>query len=65
MELPKNIRAFVADDPKDDAVVQTAITSKSDYLATADTVLLDLAEVRNVEIISVKSFAERLARSLK
>jgi len=60
--LPKNIRTFVADDPKDDAVVQTAITSKSDYLVTADTVLLDLAKV---EIISVRSFAERLPRSLK
>jgi predicted nucleic acid-binding protein len=34
--LPKNIRAFVTGDPKDDAVVQTANSSKSDYLVTAD-----------------------------
>lgn len=34
--LPKNIRSFVPGDPKDDAVVQTAVSSKSDYLVTAD-----------------------------
>src|SRR5437867_12548276 len=37
--LPKNIRSFVPGDPKDDAVVQTAASSKSDYLVTADRVL--------------------------
>lgn len=60
VELPGNIRSFVADDPKDDAIVQTAVSSKSDYLVTADAVLLGLAKVKDVEIISVKSFAQRL-----
>jgi predicted nucleic acid-binding protein len=41
-------------------VVQTAITSKSDYLVTEDKVLLDLRKVRDVEIVNVKTFAERL-----
>jgi predicted nucleic acid-binding protein len=50
----------VPGDPKDDAVVQTAISSKSDYFVTADALLLKLGKVRDVEIISVKSFAERL-----
>jgi putative PIN family toxin of toxin-antitoxin system len=58
--LPKNIRSFVPGDPKDDAVVQTAISSKSDYLVTADTTLLELGKVQNVEIITVKVFAQRL-----
>jgi putative PIN family toxin of toxin-antitoxin system len=58
--LPKNVRSHVPGDPKDDAVVQTAISSKSDYLVTADAVLLELGKVQNVEIISVKTFAERL-----
>jgi putative PIN family toxin of toxin-antitoxin system len=58
--LPKVIRSFVPGDPKDNAVVQTAISSKSDYLVTADAVLLELGRVQNVEIFSVKSFAERL-----
>lgn len=58
--LPKNIRSYVTGDPKDDAVVQTAISSKSDYLVTADALLLELGKVQNVEIISVKTFAERL-----
>jgi putative PIN family toxin of toxin-antitoxin system len=58
--LPKNIRPFVPGDPKDDPVVQTALSSKSDYLVTADTVLLALGKVRNAQIIAVKTFAERL-----
>jgi putative PIN family toxin of toxin-antitoxin system len=58
--LPKNIRSFVLGDPKDDAVVQTALSSKSDYLVTADSLLLDIGKVRSVEIISEKTFAERL-----
>src|SRR4051812_21766285 len=40
--LPENIRAFVPGDPNDDPVVQTAISSKSDYLVTADALLLEL-----------------------
>jgi putative PIN family toxin of toxin-antitoxin system len=58
--LPKNVGSFVPGDPKDDAVVQTAISSKSDYLVTADALLLKLGKVRDVEIISVKTFAGRL-----
>jgi putative PIN family toxin of toxin-antitoxin system len=65
VDLPKNIRRFVAGDPDDDAIVQTAITSRSHYLVTADTVLLKLAKVRNVEIISVRTFAERLPAASK
>jgi putative PIN family toxin of toxin-antitoxin system len=61
--LPRNIRSFVAGDPKDDAVVQTAISSKSGYLVTADALLLELGKVGNVDIISVKTFAERLLGS--
>jgi uncharacterized protein len=58
--LPRNIRSFVADDPKDDAVVETAISSKSDYRVTADALLLELGQVQDVEIISVKTFAQLL-----
>jgi len=58
--LPTNIRSLVPGDPKDDAVVQTAISSKSDYLVTADALLLEVAKIQKVEIISVKTFAERL-----
>ena len=58
--LPKNIRSFVPGDPKDDAIVQTALSSKSDYLVTADAVLLELGKVQDVEIITAKTFAQRL-----
>jgi putative PIN family toxin of toxin-antitoxin system len=60
VDLPKTIRSFVPGDPKDDAVVQTALSAKADYLVTADAALLELGKVRNAEIISVKTFAERL-----
>src|SRR5438105_2289176 len=65
VELPKHIRPIVPGDPDDDAVVQTAITSKSHYLVTADQILLELAKVRNVEIIGVRTFAERLPPASK
>jgi putative PIN family toxin of toxin-antitoxin system len=58
--LPRGIRSFVPGDPKDNAVVQTAISSKSDYLVTADKLLMELGKVHDVEIINVKVFAERL-----
>jgi putative PIN family toxin of toxin-antitoxin system len=40
--LPERVRRWVPGDPEDDAVVQTAISSRSDYLVTADQVLLEL-----------------------
>jgi putative PIN family toxin of toxin-antitoxin system len=58
--LPEHVRSMVAGDPDDDPVVQTALSSKSDYLVTADGVLLKLGKVQSVEIVGVKSFAERL-----
>jgi len=58
--LPKFVRRSVPGDPEDDAVVQTALSSRSDYLVTADAELLQLGKVQDVEIISVRMFAERL-----
>lgn len=58
--LPRVIPSFVAGDPEDDAIVQTALTAKADYLVTADNVLLDLGKVQDLEIISMKTFADCL-----
>ena len=58
--LPNHIRSFVPGDPKDNAVVETALSSKAHYLVTADALLLGLGKVQNVEIISVKRFAQLL-----
>lgn len=58
--LPKVIRKFVPGDHDDDAIIQTAISSRADFVVTADTVLLTLRKVRDVEIISVKALAELL-----
>ena len=60
VRLPKHIRSFVPDDPKDNPVVQTAFSSKSDYLVTADALLLAMGKIQDVEIISVRTFADLL-----
>src|SRR5262245_65806465 len=36
VHLPQTARPYVADDPNDDPVVQTALTGKADVLITAD-----------------------------
>lgn len=58
--LPPTIRPHVAGDPDDNPVVQTALSAKADYLVTADSVLLALAKVEDVEIITMQQFEERL-----
>jgi predicted nucleic acid-binding protein len=63
INLPKSVRSFVPGDPDDDAVVQTAISSKSDYLVTADTILLELGKVHNTQIITMDTFAQSLPTS--
>src|SRR5262249_7319687 len=59
--LPKVMRKVVPGDPNDDAIVQTAFSSRSDFVVTADTVLLAVEKVQDVEIINVKEFASRLS----
>jgi putative PIN family toxin of toxin-antitoxin system len=58
--LPEPIPAYVAADPNDDPIVQTALTGKADYIVTADKALLGLAKVRDVEIISLEEWLSRL-----
>src|SRR5215831_2666302 len=60
VRLPPSIRSYVAGDPDDDAIVQTAITSRADFIVTADNVLISLAKVQDVEIISLTEFESRL-----
>jgi putative PIN family toxin of toxin-antitoxin system len=60
VRLPETIRPFVAADPNDDPIVQTALSGKADYVVTADKALLKLAKVRDVEIISLDDWLSRL-----
>lgn len=61
--LPSRIPRFVERDPKDDAIVQTALSARADYLVTADQEILKLKKVGNVEIITAAEFARRLGWS--
>lgn len=60
VELPRVVRPYVADDPNDNFVIQTALSGKADLIVTADKVLLTLGKVQDVEIISLDDFAIRL-----
>lgn len=65
VNLPPNIPRFVDRDPKDDAIVQTALSAKADYLVTADQEILKLKKVGNVAIITAAEFARILSWSPK
>jgi predicted nucleic acid-binding protein len=41
-------------------VLQIALTTKADYLITADRELLSVRKVRDVEIITAEAFGEKL-----
>jgi predicted nucleic acid-binding protein len=50
---------FVPGDPKDDAIVATAIAAKADFLVTGDrTHLLPLKECQGIPIITPRQFLE-------
>lgn len=60
IDLPTFIGEFVPGDPKDDPIVQTALSAKVDYLVTADKEILKLGKVRAVEVLTLSEFEEKL-----
>ncbi len=58
--LPAVAHSYVAGDPNDDPIIETALAGKADYVVTADKVLLSLGKIRNVQIITLDEFASRL-----
>jgi putative PIN family toxin of toxin-antitoxin system len=60
VRIPPTIRRLVPGDPKDDPIVQTALSAKADYLVTADKEILRLGKVRDVEIITASQFEHLL-----
>ena len=60
VELPLPAKQFVADDPDDNPVIQTALNGKADFVLTADKVLLRLRKVHDLEIIPLGEFVLRL-----
>ena len=63
VQLPAIIPRYVERDPKDDAIVQTAVSARADYLVTEDQEVLKLKKVGNVTIITAADFARRLGWS--
>ena len=61
--LPQKIPRHVPGDPKDDAIIQTALTAKADYLVTEDQEVLELKRIGSVQIITAAEFARILGWS--
>jgi uncharacterized protein len=55
IEIAGTLRA-VERDPKDDAVLECAITTNAEFLVSGDRDLLDLKAYRNVSIITASEF---------
>jgi predicted nucleic acid-binding protein len=60
VELPATGGSFVAVDPADNPIVQTALTAKADCVVTADRALLAVAKVLDVEIVTLDQFVLQL-----
>lgn len=58
--LPPAVRSRVPGDPSDDPIVETAISSKADYLITADDQLLCMEKIQGVAIIRPEQFEHLL-----
>ncbi len=60
VNLPPAIRSYVPGDRNDDPIVQTGLSAKADYLITADTEILKLQKVHDLEIIHPSEFEQKL-----
>jgi putative PIN family toxin of toxin-antitoxin system len=59
-DLPK--LRVVADDPKDDPVVATAVAAQADYLVTGDRVhLLPMGQYEGIRILSPREFLDAIS----
>ena len=65
VDLPDALPRHVPDDEKDNAIVETAVRAKADYLVTADREILKLKKIGNVTIITAAEFARHLGWSPK
>jgi predicted nucleic acid-binding protein len=63
VELPPSVTRYVPGDPKDDPIVQTALSAKADYLVTADQQILKVGKVQGVRMITAVQFDQLLASS--
>ncbi|MBI2668298.1 hypothetical protein HYX14_00490 [Candidatus Woesearchaeota archaeon] len=55
VEIPGKVKV-VEQDPDDDAILETAIVGKVDYLVTGDPHLLDFKKFAGVKIITANEF---------
>lgn len=63
VDLPDSFPIHVPADDKDDAIIETAIRAKADYLVSVDRELLKLKKVGNLTIITAMEFARLLGWS--
>ena len=50
----------VLEDPEDKRILECAVEAKANYIVTGDLHLLRLSRYRNIEVVNVSAFLERL-----
>jgi len=58
-----DVTGSVPDDPKDEAILACAVDGQADVIVSGDKHLLSLESFRDIPIVTVRAFLERLADS--
>ena len=61
--VPSELLAVVKADPKDDKFLEAAVAGKVDLVVSGDSHLLDLKAYRNIPIVTMRIFIDRLANA--
>lgn len=57
---PSETLNVVSDDPEDNRILECAVEAKANYIISGDLHLLKLSRYRNIEVLNVAAFLERL-----
>ena len=57
-----DVRNAIPDDPSDEMFLACAMDAAADYIVSGDRHLLDISEYKDIPIIPVNEFEEKLAR---
>ena len=58
--VPVQSTSIILEDPDDDVILDTAFCGKAEYIVSGDKHLLKIVRYRNVEILSVNDFLQKI-----
>jgi len=59
-----DVKNAIPDDPSDEIFLACAVDAAADFIVSGDRHLLELSEYKDISIVTVHEFEEKLARSL-